>query len=71
MPTLMKTKEQKSLFMVLNFFLIAFCLMCNMIWAIASYENLENIVIIHTMAQFTIFAYIIFSVMLLIVGSKI
>ena len=67
----LKTKEQKSWFTVLKLILIAFWSMCNMIYVLATYENPENIVIIHTMAQITICADIIFAIMLLIVRSKI
>ena len=63
----MKTKEQK----ILKLILITFWSMCNIIWAIATYENPENIAINHTMAQITICADIIFAIMLLIVRSKI
>ena len=45
--------------------------MCNMIYVLATYENPENVVIIHTMAKITIFADIIFAIMLLIARSKI
>ena len=67
----LKTKEQKSWFTVLKLILVAFWSMCTMIWTIATYENPENINIIHTMAQITICADIIFAAMLLIVRSKI
>ena len=67
----LKTKEQKSWFTVLKLILVAFWSMCNMIYVLATYENPENVVIIHTMAQITICADIIFAIMLLIVRSKI
>ena len=67
----LKTKEQKSWFTLLKLILGAFFSMCNMIYVLATYEDPENVVIIHTMAQITICASIIFAIMLLIVGSKI
>jgi len=67
----LKTKEQKSWFMFLKLILIAFWSMCNMIWTLATYEDPENVVIIHTFAKITIFAILVFAVMLFIVRSKI
>ena len=67
----LKTKEQKSWFTLLKLILAAFFSMCNMIYVLATYENPENVVIVHTMAQITICADIIFAIMLLIVRSKI
>ena len=42
-----------------------------MIWTLVTYENPENVVIIHTFARITIFANLVFAVMLFIVRSKI
>ena len=67
----LKTKEQKSWFMFLKLILIAFWSMCNMIWALATYEDPVNVVIIHTFCKITIFADLVFAVVLFIVRSKI
>ena len=67
----LKTKGQKSWFTLLKLILVAFLSMCSMIYVLATYENPENVVIVHTMAQITICADIIFAIMLLIVRSKI
>ena len=45
--------------------------MRSMIPTLVTYENRENVVIIHTFAKITLCAVIIFAVMLLIVRSKI
>ena len=58
----LKTKEQKSWFMFLKLILIAFWAMRTMIWTLVTYENPENVVIIHTFAKITICAGIIFAV---------
>ena len=67
----LKTKEQKSWFMFLKLILIAFWSMCNMIWTLATYDDPENVTIIHTIAKITILADLVFAIMLFIVRSKI
>ena len=57
--------------MVLKLILIAFWSMGTMIWILVTYENPENVVIIHTIAKITIFADLVFTAMLFIVRSKI
>ena len=57
--------------MFLKLILIAFWSMCNMIWTLVTYDDRENVVIIHTIAKITIFADVVFAIMLFIVISKI
>ena len=45
--------------------------MRTMILTLVTYENPENVVIIHTFAKITIFADLVFAIMLFIVRSKI